>query len=111
MAGIERAKLTVDERLAVLNQHIKSILVTIYNAKLSINQELQTEKPNKDSIKSFELTLADAKAKLSILDNEFKEVEMKELEFSEYPDEDTSSVVENEDAKQTRKKTNVTRTR
>lgn len=60
-------ELTTEEKISIVNQHIKNVEYSIYNLNLSLVEEQAVNSPDTDKISSLNAQLAESNAKKTAL--------------------------------------------
>ena len=60
-------ELTNQEKIEIINQHIKNLNYSLYNLQISLKEELAIDTPNQDSVSSINQQIADNTSKKSAL--------------------------------------------
>lgn len=68
-------ELTKDEKLSIITQHQKAIAASKYDIEISIDEENSTLSPNGEILAYHQTLLADATAKLAVLQEKLEELE------------------------------------
>lgn len=63
-------ELTKEEKINIINEHIKNIVINIYNLNILLIQEQSVSPNNQDSIDSLNLQISSAFAKKVALESE-----------------------------------------
>lgn len=67
-------ELTNEEKLAIIQQHLKSILYNEYNAVLSLNEARAVTKPQQAAIDNFNTQLVDIRSQKDALQKELDNI-------------------------------------
>jgi hypothetical protein len=62
--------LTNEEKVAIINQHKRTVEYTKYGVELSILEENSVESPNQETLDSLNASISDLNSKLAVLDAE-----------------------------------------
>jgi hypothetical protein len=62
--------LTNEEKIAIINQHKRTVEYTKYGVELSILEENSVESPNQETLDSLNASISDLNSKLAVLDAE-----------------------------------------
>jgi hypothetical protein len=65
-------ELTKSDKITILNQHIKNLSMSEYNAKISLTIENASMNPSQESISSFELQIVNIGAQKRALEKELE---------------------------------------
>jgi chaperonin cofactor prefoldin len=68
-------ELTNDEKIQVVEQHLRNIIYGEYNINLSIKENQSVAMPDQSSIDSLNLQLADLSAKKAALESELSKLQ------------------------------------
>lgn len=64
-------ELTNEEKMAIVNQHVKNVITNIYNLEVSLIAESSLESPSQDILNGINLQLEKEKSKKSALMAEY----------------------------------------
>jgi peptidoglycan hydrolase CwlO-like protein len=68
-------ELTNEEKIAIAQQHMKSVMFAQYNAELSLKEARSVSTPNQANIDSVNAQLADISSQISTLQNEINSLQ------------------------------------
>lgn len=68
-------ELTNDEKIQVIEQHLRNLVYSEYNIGLSIKENQSVAMPDQSSIDSLNLQLADLSAKKAALESELSKLQ------------------------------------
>lgn len=63
-------ELTNEEKIAIAQQHMKSVMFSLYNAELSLKEAQAVSIPNQTNIDNVNAQIKDISSQISILQNE-----------------------------------------
>ena len=66
------ATLTNQEKIDIVNQHLKNVNYSLYNLSLSVVEENAVSEPNSDSIANLNAQISDLNAKKTTLEAELQ---------------------------------------
>lgn len=67
--------ITNEEKLGIINQHMRNVQVNKYNLELTLLEENALTSPNAETVSSLTAQIAEANKKMAVLETELESVQ------------------------------------
>jgi hypothetical protein len=67
--------ITNEEKLGIINQHMRNVQVNKYNLELTLLEENALTSPNAETVSSLTAQIAEANKKMTVLETELESVQ------------------------------------